>query len=275
MHDAPSTVISSSPALDRRWLAEIWEFRELLYFLTWRDIKVRYKQTALGIAWALLQPLMTTLIFWLFLNRMGRIPSDGLPYPLFSYTAMLPWSYISNSLAHASSSLMTNSHLVCKIYFPRIILPLSSVLSAMVDFLVAFCLLLVMLAFYRIHPSLERLLALPLLLLLTAATAFGAGAWLSALGARYRDVRFLVPFLIQTLLFVTPVIYPSSMIKPPWRLLYGMNPMLAPIEGFRWCLLGTAPPAEMLACSISVSMAVLLCGCFYFRGIERSLADTL
>lgn len=253
-------------------LADLWEYRELLYFLTWRDIKVRYKQTALGISWAVIQPFFSMVVFSLFFGHLAKIPSDGIPYPIFTFAALLPWNYFAQSLTQASNSLVGNANLIRKIYFPRLVIPISSVLSGVVDFAIAFVVLLAMMLYYAIIPS-PRLILLPLFLLLALITALGVGMWFSALNVRYRDVRYVLPFVIQFWMFATPVVYPSSLLAEPWRTFYGLNPMVGVIEGIRWTLLDTAPPQPMLMVSILVSLTILISGVFYFRKMEKVFAD--
>jgi lipopolysaccharide transport system permease protein len=276
---------SSSPAEpvvrirpSRGWVAlklrDVWEYRELLYFLTWRDIKVRYKQTALGAGWAIIQPFMTMVAFSLFFGQLGKIPSDGLPYPIFAYTALLPWTFFAYALGQSSNSLVGSSNLISKIYFPRLVIPIASVLGGVVDFAIAFLILLGMMAVYGIWPT-SAIIALPLLLVLALVTALGVGLWLSALNVEYRDVRYTIPFVTQFWLFATPVAYPSSLLVEPWRTLYGLNPMVGVVEGFRWALLGTAPPGPLLGLSAAVSIALLVTGAFYFRRMERGFADVI
>jgi lipopolysaccharide transport system permease protein len=255
-------------------LREIWIFRELLFFLTWRDIKVRYKQTVLGAAWAIIQPFFTMIVFSLFFGRLAKIPSDGIPYPLFNYAALLPWNYFSQSLSQSSNSLVGSANLIQKVYFPRLIIPISSVFSGLVDFSIAFSVLLAMMVYYAKTPTLGILL-LPLFLLLALITALGVGLWLSALNAQYRDIRYIVPFLSQFWLFATPVVYPSSLLPEPWRTLYGLNPMVGVVEGFRWALLNTDPPGAMLTLSVLMSIGILISGAFYFRRMERIFADVV
>jgi lipopolysaccharide transport system permease protein len=270
---APALVIR--PA--RGWIAinlrDLWQYRELALFLTWRDISVRYKQTALGAAWAIIQPFMTMVVFSVFFGRLGRIPSDGLPYPLFAFCALLPWQLFSNSLSEAGNSLVSNQALVTKVYFPRLVIPVAATLAGLLDFAIAFVLLLAMMAFYGVVPT-GAAWTLPLFLLLALATALGVGLWLSALNVQYRDVRYTIPFLTQFWLFATPIAYPSSMIPERWRALYGLNPMAGVVEGFRWALLGTGrAPGPLLAVSVVASLALLVSGLFYFRRMERTFAD--
>jgi lipopolysaccharide transport system permease protein len=256
-------------------LRELWQYRELLYFLTWRDVKVRYKQTVLGIAWAIVQPLFTMAVFSLFFGKLGKIPSDGVPYPIFSYTALVPWSFFASSLTHSSDSLVRNSSLVQKVYFPRLAIPISSVASGTIDFVVAFVLLLGMMLFYGIVPT-SNIIWLPFLLLLGLITALGVGLWLSALNVEFRDVRYIVPFLVQFWLFATPIAYPSSLLPEPWRTLYGINPMVGVVEGFRWALLGTdTAPGPIIIASSLAALGILLTGAYYFRRMEKTFADVV
>jgi len=257
-------------------LVELWEYRELLYFLTWRDIKVRYKQTALGAAWAVIQPLGMMLVFTIFFGRLIGVPSDGLPYPIFAYTALLPWQLFSRALTDASTSLVVNEHLITKVYFPRLLVPVSAVLASLVDFAIAFVLLLGMMVFYGIVPT-GAVILLPLFILLALITALGIGFWLSALNAQYRDVRYALPFLTQFWLFATPVVYPASLVPEPWRLLYSLNPMTGVVEGFRWALLGKSgpPDAMMMAVSAITVLAIFVGGLYYFSRVEDTLADVV
>ncbi len=253
-------------------LGDLWEYRELLYFLTWRDIKVRYKQTALGALWAVVQPFMTMVAFSIFFGNLGKIPSDGLPYPVFTFAGLLPWSLFTYALGQASGSLVSSSNLITKVYFPRLVIPISSVLSGVLDFAVAFAVFLCLLAYFHITPSIAVVL-LPLFVLLTLTTALGVGMWLSALNVEYRDVRYAIPFVTQFWLFATPIAYPSSLLDEPWRTIYGLNPMVGVVEGFRWTLLHTEPPAATLAISSLISIALLVSGTLYFRRMERTFAD--
>jgi lipopolysaccharide transport system permease protein len=255
-------------------LRETWKYRELLYFLTWRDIKVRYKQTVLGAAWAIIQPFFTMVVFSIFFGRLAKIDSEGFPYPIFNYTALLPWSYFSQSLRQSSNSLVGSSSLLRKVYFPRLVIPIASVFSGVVDFAIAFSVLLGMMFYYDLQLTVGILL-LPVFLLLALVTALGTGLWLSALNVKYRDVRYIVPFLTQFWLFATPVVYPSSLLDEPWRTLYGLNPMVGVVEGFRWVLLGADPPEAMLAVSALVSIGLLISGAYYFRRMEKTFADVV
>lgn len=255
-------------------LREMWEYRELLYFLTWRDIRVRYKQTVLGAAWAIIQPFFTMVVFSLFFGRLAKVPSDGVPYPIFSYAALLPWNYFAYSLSQAGNSLVGSANLIRKVYFPRLVIPLASVLAGLVDFAVAFLVLLGMMVYFGVRPTAGALL-LPGFLLLALVTALGVGLWLSALNVKYRDVRYVIPFLTQFWMFATPVAYPSSLLSEPWRTLYGLNPMVGVVEGFRWALLGTQPPSTMVGVSVLVAVVLLVSGAFYFRRVEKTFADVV
>ena len=256
-------------------LRDVWKYRELLYFLTWRDIKVRYKQTLLGITWAVIQPLFMMLIFTVFFGRLAKVPSDGLPYPIFAFAALLPWQMFSRALTDASTSLVVNERLITKVYFPRLLVPASAVLASLVDFGIAFVFLLGMMVFYGIVPD-QAIATLPLFILLALITALGVGFWLSALDAQYRDVRYTLPFLTQFWLFATPVVYPSSLVPEPWRLLYGLNPMVGVVEGFRWALLGREmPPDAMLAVSVIASLMIFVGGLYYFSRMEKYFADVI
>ncbi|MEO8071372.1 MAG: ABC transporter permease [Acidobacteriota bacterium] len=254
-------------------LTEVWRFRELLYFLTWRDIIVRYKQTALGASWAIIQPFLTMVVFSLFFGRLARMPSDGIPYPVFSFAALVPWTFFANGLTQSSNSLVGSANLIQKVYFPRLMIPAASVLGGVIDFILAFLVLLAMMAFYRIVPSIN-VLWLPGFLLLALITSLGVGLWLSALNVRFRDVRYVVPFITQFWLFATPIAYPSSLLDEPWRTIYGLNPMVGVVEGTRWALLGTSTaPGALIAVSALTSVLVLVSGAYYFRRMETAFAD--
>lgn len=254
-------------------LKELWEYRELLYFLTWRDIKVRYKQTVLGAAWAVMQPFFMMVVFTLFFGRLAGAPSDGIPYPIFVYCALLPWQLFAHALAQSSNSLVANEQLITKVYFPRLAVPLSAVLAGLIDFVVALIVLVGMMAYYRIIPTLA-VFTLPLFILLAVLTALGTGLWLSALNVQYRDVRHTLTFLTQIWLFASPVAYSSTLVPERWRTIYGLNPMAGVIEGFRWALLGRAEgPGILLAVSASVVILILIGGIYYFRRMEDTFAD--
>ena len=256
-------------------LRELWEYRELLYFFTWRDIKVRYKQTALGAAWAIIQPFFMMLVFSLFFGRLAHVSSDGIPYPVFVYAGLLPWQLFSQSLVESSNSLVTNERLINKVYFPRVCLPISAVIAALVDFTIAFTILILMMAFYGVRPT-AAIVALPAFILLAACTALAVGLWLSAFNARYRDVRYTINFFVQFWLFATPVAYSSSLVPLRWRALYGLNPMAGVVEGFRWSLLGgSEAPGPMLAVSVSMVVLLFIGGLYYFRRMEAEFADVI
>lgn len=256
-------------------LHELWEYRELLYFLTWRDIKVRYKQTVLGAAWAIIQPFFTMVVFSLFFGRLAQIPSDGIPYPIFSYAALVPWTFFANGMAQSSNSLVTSSNLIKKIYFPRLVIPISGVISGVVDFVLAFLVLLGMMLVYGIVPT-ANVIFLPIFLALAFVTALGVGLWLSAMNVQFRDVRYTIPFLTQFWMFATPIAYPSSLLDEPWRTIYGINPMVGVIEGFRWALLDTdTAPGPIILVSSMTALLLLVSGAFYFRRMEKTFADVV
>lgn len=272
-----STVFRIEPA--QAWTAiglrELWQYRELLYFLTWRDVKVRYKQTVLGAAWAIIQPLFMMVVFSLFFGRLAKVPSDGIPYPVFTFCALLPWQLFAHALTESSNSLVGNQNLITKVYFPRLVIPIAAVLGGVVDFLIGFVILVLLMLYYGIVPGLA-VVTLPGFLLLALMTALAAGLWLSALNAQYRDVRYTINFLVQFWLFATPVVYPSSLIPEKWRPLYGLNPMAGVVEGFRWALLGKSqPPGLMLWVSVTVVVLLLLGGLYYFRRMEQQFADVV
>jgi len=256
-------------------LAELWAYRELLYFFVWRDVKVRYKQTLVGAGWAVLQPLLAMAVFTLFFGKLAKIPSDGLPYPIFYFCALLPWMYFANSLTTATNAVVDQQRVITKVFFPRVLLPMSAVLTALLDLGIGFLLLLAMLAYYGIAPGLA-LLWLPLFILLALATALGVGLWLSALNALYRDVRYVVPFLVQVWMFASPVVYPASLVPAEWRWLYGLNPMAGVIEGFRWAVTGSGevPGATLLASAAAV-LVILISGLVYFQRMESTIADVV
>jgi lipopolysaccharide transport system permease protein len=256
-------------------LGELWEYRDLLRLLAWRDIKVRYKQTALGAAWAVLQPLLTMAVFSLFFGRLAKVPSDGLPYPIFAFCALVPWGFFSTSLTQASNSLVGSANLIKKVYFPRLVIPVSCAAAALVDMCIAFVVLLGFMLWYHIVPT-ANVIFLPALLVLALVTSLGSGFWLSALNVRYRDVRHVVPFLMQFWLFATPIAYPSSLLHEPWRTVYGLNPMVGVVEGFRWALLGTkTAPGPVVAVSALAALVLLVTGAFYFRRMEATFADVV
>jgi lipopolysaccharide transport system permease protein len=262
-----------------RWwvipFGELWEYRELLYFFVWRDIKIRYKQTAIGAAWAVLQPFLTMLVFSLFFGKLAHIPSEGLPYPIFYYSALLPWMYFSAALQNATNTIVENQRLITKVYFPRLALPLSSVLSGLIDFGISFLMFLGIMLYYGMRPT-AAALWLPAFIFLAVLTALGVGLWLAALNAIYRDVRYVLPFLVQFWMFASPVAYPSSLVPGKWRWLYGLNPMAGVIDGFRWSLAGHGdPPGRLVFISAGVVTLVLLSGVAYFQKMETTIVDVV
>jgi lipopolysaccharide transport system permease protein len=276
----PTVLIAPTRGLAALQLRALWEYRELLFFLAWRDIKVRYKQTALGVAWIVLQPLLSTVVFTLIFGGLLKVPSDGAPYAVFALAALAPWQYFSGSLSRVGGSLINSANLITKVYFPRLIIPLSGVISTLVDFAIAFGVLVVLLIFYRI-PLTANVLWLPLFLLLAVATALGFGLWLAALNVRFRDVNYLIPFMLQIWMYVTPVVYGTSLIPERFRPLLALNPMTGVVEGFRWALLGTGVSGQgsgagvLTAVSVAISIVVLVSGLFFFRSTERTFADVI
>lgn len=273
----PAAVTLIQPA--RRWvpleLRELWAYRELLYFFVWRDLKVRYKQTALGAAWAVIQPFFVMVVFSIFFGQLAGLPSDGVPYPIFAYTALVPWTFFANALNRASNSLVENERVITKVYFPRLLVPIAAVLGGLVDFVLAFGVLLGMMLFYGIVPTVAAW-TIPLFVLLAIGTALGCGLWLSALNVEYRDVRYVIGFVVQIWLFITPVAYSSSLVPERWRVLYGLNPMAGVVEGFRWALLGkTAAPGVLIGISALIVALILVSGLFYFRRMEQTFVDVV
>lgn len=273
--DVPVIRIEPSKGWVSLKLRELWEYRELLYFLIWRDVKVRYKQTVLGAAWAIIQPFFTMVVFSVFFGNLAKVPSDGIPYPIFSYSALVPWSFFTYGLSQASNSLVSSARLITKVYFPRLTMPIATVLSGIVDFLLAFVVLLGMMLVFGIAPTVN-VFWLPCFLLLALITSLGTGLWLSAMNVQFRDVRYIVPFITQIWMFLTPIAYPSSLLSEPWRTLYGINPMAGVVEGFRWALLGTdTAPGPIIIVSSLAAVALLVGGAFYFRRMEKSFADVV
>src|SRR5262245_41088184 len=257
------TIIRPSRGWVSLRLHELWEYHELLYFLTWRDIKVRYKQTILGAAWAIIQPFFTMVVFSLFFGRLAKVPSDGIPYPIFSYAALVPWTFFANGLSQSSNSLVSSSNFIRKVFSPSLFIPISTVISGAVDFALAFLVLLAMMIYYGMAPTIN-ILWLPSFLLLALVASLGVGLWLSALNVKYRDVRYVVPFITQFWMFATPIEYPSSLLSEPWRTLYALNPMVGVVDGFRWALLGTqTAPGPMVLVSSVMSIALLIGGTMY------------
>ena len=256
-------------------LRELWLYRELLYFLVWRDIKVRYKQTILGVGWAIIQPFFAMVVFTIFFGRLANIPSDGIPYPIFSFAALVPWAFFAQGISQSALSLIGDANLITKVYFPRLTIPVAAVLSGLIDFVLAFVILLGMMLYFKMLPTINILL-LPFPLILALITALGVGLWLSALSVQFRDVRYIVPFVTQMWLFATPIAYPSSLLSEPWRTLYGVNPMVGVVEGFRWALLGTdTAPGPMIIVSTLIALVLLVSGAYFFRHMERTFADII
>ncbi len=274
VNSTPMTIIRPLRGWRAINLGELWAYRELLYFLTWRDIKIRYKQTVLGFAWAILQPFMMMVVFSLFFGNLLKVPSEGIPYPLFNYAAMLPWTLFAQGITRSSESLVANVNMVQKVYFPRLIMPLSGVLAPVVDFTIAFVILIGMMFYFGYPPTLS-ILWLPVFIILLLLTALGVGLWLSVINVRYRDVRYAVPFLTQLWLFASPVVYSSSLLPARFQAIYGLNPMAGVIEGFRWALLGTEPPGSLIAVSATIVIVILISGVFYFRRNEKTFADVI
>lgn len=271
---APVTVIRPLRGWTPIQLGDLWKYRELIYFLTWREIKVRYKQTVLGFAWAIIQPFMMMIVFTLFFGTLAKVPSEGIPYPLFNYAALLPWTLFAEGITRSSMSMVQEANLVKKVYFPRLVMPLSGILSPLVDFAIAFTILIGMMFFYGYAPTVN-VLWLPAFIILALLTALGVGLWLSAINVQYRDVRYVIPFLIQLWLFASPVVYSSSLLPERFQIIYGLNPMAGVIEGFRWTLLGTEPPDSLIAISVIVVIVILISGAFYFRHNEKTFADVV
>ena len=269
------TVIEPSKGWVSLRLPALWRARELLFFLIWRDVKVRYKQTLLGATWAILQPLLTMVVFSIFFGKLARMPSDGVPYPLFAYVALVPWTFFANGLTLSSNSLVANQTLLRKVYFPRLVIPVSAVAAGLIDFGIAFVVLLGLAARYGVPPT-ANLIWLPALVLLALVTALGVGLWFAALNVLYRDIQYVVPFLVQVWLYATPIVYPTSLVPERWRTLYAINPMVGVVEGFRWALLGTSTaPGPMILVSAMAALATLLGGLFFFRRMEKSFSDVV
>lgn len=274
--ETPSQVPTLVIRPPRRWvpvdLAELWQYRELLFFFVWRDVKIRYKQTGLGVAWAVIQPLVTMLIFSVIFGGFAKLPSEGIPYPLFTLAALLPWQLFSEGMTRSTTSMVTNANIMTKVYFPRLLMPISGILSPLVDFLVAMVILVLMMAWYGFVPT-ANVIFLPAFVMLALATSLGVGLWLSALNVQYRDFQYTVPFLIQIWLYASPVVYATSLVPEQYRLLYGLNPMAGVIEGFRWALLGTDPPTGVIGLAVVVVLVLLIGGAFYFKRMEQYFAD--
>ncbi|GER78253.1 MAG: ABC transporter permease [Anaerolineales bacterium] len=275
-HEPATIYIKPSHGLAALNLRDLWVYRELVFFMVWRDVKVKYKQTLLGMAWAVIQPVMTMLVFTFLFGTVAKLPTDGIPYPVFSFTALLPWGLFVTALNQGSRSLVAHNNMVTKIYFPRLILPMSAVLAGLVDFAIAFVILVALMAYYHVTPAWNLVWTLPLFLLLALVAALGVALWLSAINVKYRDVNQALPFLTQFWLFATPVAYSSSVISPKWQIVYSLNPMAGVVNGFRWALLGSGNgPDAALWVSAAISILVLVTGLFYFRSTEKTFADTI
>jgi lipopolysaccharide transport system permease protein len=254
-------------------LGDLWEYRELVYFLTWRDVKVRYKQTALGGIWAVIQPFLTMVVFSVFFGKLGKMPSDNIPYPLFSFTALVPWTFFAHGLTQSSNSLVASANLIRRVYFPRLAIPIATVLSGGVDFAVSFLVLIGMMVFYGVAPT-WNIVWLPLFFILAFVSSLGVSLWLTTMNVVYRDVKYVVPFLVQFWLFATPIAYPSSLLHEPWRTLYALNPMAGVVEGFRWAMLGSqTSPGPMIYVSAVAAFLIMAGGAYYFRRLEKTFAD--
>jgi ABC-type polysaccharide/polyol phosphate export systems, permease component len=275
--EPPVLVIEPARGWISLQLRDLWHYRELLYFLVWRDVKVRYKQTALGVAWIVLQPVVSMVVFSLLFGGLLKVPSGEVPYPIFAYAALLPWNYFAGALNRSSTSLVGSAHLITKVYFPRLVIPVSGVLSGLVDFAIAFLVLVALMLYYQVTPT-PAVVLLPGFMLLAMITALGFGLWLSALNVRYRDINYLVPFLVQIWMYVTPVIYGTTLIPERFRFLVSLNPMAGVTEGFRWALLGgqladAHPPQAFFLVPVAIALAVLVSGLVFFRNTERTFAD--
>ncbi len=275
-HEPPTIYIKPSTGLAALNLRDLWTYRELVFFMIWRELKVRYKQTLLGAAWAIIQPVMTMVVFNFLFGKVAKVPTDGIPYPIFAYSALLPWGLFTTALNQASRSLTSNHNMISKVYFPRLVLPISSVLAGLVDFAISFVILVGLMIYYKITPTWTALWALPFFLLLAILTALGVALWLSAINVKYRDVNYALPFLTQFWMFITPVAYSAKVISDQWQIVYSLNPMAGVVNGFRWALLGSGSgPNAALWVSVAISMLVLVGGLFYFRNMERTFADTI
>jgi len=275
-HEPTTIYIKPSTGLTALNLRDLWVYRELVFFMIWRDVKVRYKQTLLGMTWAVIQPVLTMVVFNFLFGKVAKVPTDGIPYPIFSFAALLPWGLFVTALNQGSRSLVAHNSMITKIYFPRLILPLSSVLSGLADFAIAFVILIGLMIYYKVTPTITALWALPLFLLLAILTALGVALWLSAFNVRYRDVNYALPFLTQIWFFITPVAYSAKVVSENWRWVYSLNPMAGVVNGFRWALLGAGSgPDAALWLSAGISLLILVTGLFYFRSMERTFADTI
>lgn len=269
-------LIIAAGRTERQYWQDLWRYRELFYFLSWRDILVRYKQTAIGIIWALIRPLLTMIVFTIVFSNLAKLPSDGVPYPILVFAAMLPWQFFANALSECSNSLIVNSNLIAKVYFPRLIIPISAVIVSFVDFLISGMILLGLMVIYNFVPS-WRIFTLPVFTLLAFAAAMGVGLWLAALNVQYRDFRYIVPFIVQFGLYISPVGFSSSLVPEQWRLLYSLNPMVGVIDGFRWAILGSNASIYWAGFLLSIALVgvILASGIWYFRRMERTFADVI
>lgn len=275
-HEPTTVYIKPSKGLAALNLRDLWIYRELVFFMVWRDVKVKYKQTLLGMAWAVIQPVMTMLVFTFVFGSVAKVATDGIPYPIFSFAALLPWGLFEVALNQGSRSLVAHNNMVTKIYFPRLILPIASVFAGMVDFVIAFVILIGLMVYYQMPPAYELLWTLPFFILLAIVTALGVALWLSAVNVKYRDVNQALPFLTRFWLFITPIAYSSEIISEKWQLLYSLNPMAGVVNGFRWALLGTGNgPDITLWISVIISILTFVSGLFYFRSMEKTFADTI
>lgn len=267
------TIIEAKPGWRLVDFGELRQYRDLFYFLVWRDIKVLYKQTVLGFAWAIVRPVFSMIVFSIVFGGLAKIPSDGIPYPIFSFAALVPWTYFSTAMTESTNSLVTNARMLSKVYFPRLVIPMTPVLAKLVDFAISFVVLLLMMAWFRIVPT-RQILFLPLLVLLMILTAAGVGMWLSAMAVQYRDIRHAVPFMSQVLMYAAPVVWPASLVPDAWRVVYGLYPMAGVIEGFRAALLDTGPmPWDLIVPGTASAIAIAVSGMFYFQRLERIFAD--
>ncbi|HET7434387.1 MAG TPA: ABC transporter permease [Thermoanaerobaculia bacterium] len=268
-------VIEPSPAWRPVDLGEVWRYRELLFFFVWRDVKVRYKQTVLGVAWAVIQPLFAMLIFAFFFGRIARLPSDGMPYPLFTYAGLLPWTFFANAVNAGSQSLIGSAHLVSKVYFPRILVPIAAVSTGLVDFFFALIMLVPLLVWQDVTPFPRALIGIPVAIAVTYILGFGISCWLSALVVRFRDLRHVIPFVVQIWMFATPIVYPLSLVPEKWRAAVGLNPMVSVVEAFRGSIFGRPLPWSGLLYALIVGVVLIVTGSIYFRRLERSFADVM
>lgn len=270
------TIVIEAGRTSKQYWLDLWGYRELFYFLAWRDILIRYKQTVIGVAWALIRPFLTMIVFTIIFGKLAKLPSEGVPYPILVFSAMLPWQFFANSLGSSSNSLINNANLLSKVYFPRLIIPTSAVVVSFVDFALSGMILLGLMAWYNFVPN-WQILTLPFWILIVVVASMGAGLWLAALNVKYRDFRYIVPFMIQFGLYISPVGFSSSIVPDKWRLLYSLNPMVGAINGFRWAILGSVGESELYLSGFILSIVLVFLlfasGVWYFRKVERSFAD--